>query len=189
MNSCVWSYLRHIGLHAATDKSTTLSIGKQYKHVVLGDTKLTCAEELQFLRIMVTSAGQMEAYRDSFDITFHQLRSHLADMGLGSKPAAISRGLAITVLPSVLFGCEILLRGKLQYECKHLAPLNKKLKAFIGLPATASNIAINILFDLPSYLAMATRWTPGVYTAQGTAVYTVLGAGRTVFFIELTKIL
>ena len=56
---------------------------------------------------MITSDGWFAPYRDSFDVALHALRGKLSRVGLGSTPLAISKGIAISVLPALLFGCEI----------------------------------------------------------------------------------
>ena len=56
---------------------------------------------------MVWADGRFTAYRNSYDSSLHALHARLRAVGLGATPIALQRGISISVLPSILFGCEI----------------------------------------------------------------------------------
>lgn len=112
-------------------------------------------DELRFLGIMILSDGRFAAYRDSLDSSFTSLTTQLRNIGLASTPLALTRGLRISVLPGLLFGCEMwgiddmhamLFRGRNPYKCNRLTPLYNILKKKLGLPPKASTAAVCQIF-------------------------------------------
>ncbi len=115
---------------------------------------------------MLLSDGRFAPYRDCIDREFHALRGKLSAVGLGSTPLALSRGLMISLLPSLLFGCEIwgideiydiFIKQKSVYNCKFMDPLLQNLKRYIGLPPASSNAAVCHLFNIPTFLSLVVK--------------------------------
>ena len=77
------------------------------REVCIAGVPLKVESVLRFLGIMVTADGRFAPWRDAFDIQLHALHARLRNVGLGSLPVALVNGLFVSVMPSVLFGCEI----------------------------------------------------------------------------------
>lgn len=76
-------------------------------------------------------------WRDSFDVLLYTLGNKLRAVGLGAIPASWLKAIRISVLPAMLFGCElwgidevyqVLFNGKSPFLCSFLTPITKYLK-------------------------------------------------------------
>jgi hypothetical protein len=97
---------------------------------------------LRFLGIMVTSDGRFQPWRDSFDKLIFTIMARLREVGLGSTPTAIIRALFISVLPCVLYGCElwgldqlysVIFEGTSPFASRTLEPILHFLKGKLGV--------------------------------------------------------
>jgi hypothetical protein len=87
----------------------------------------------------------------------------LRESGLGNHPVAIVRALSISVLPCVLFGCEIwaiewlwdvVFAGTSPFRCTTLEPILHFLKKQLHVSLRTPDAFIHRLFNLPSMLKL-----------------------------------
>ena len=138
-------------------------MSKQLHLIEVCDHSLSVSTSLRFLGVRVLTSATFAPWRDSYDSMLHALMGRLRDVGLGATPAAFVKGLRISVLPAVLFGCEIwgidevyqvLYKGHSPFNSPTLKPILKFVKRLVGLPPTASNAHVCQLFGLPTFLSL-----------------------------------
>jgi hypothetical protein len=76
---------------------------------------------------------------------------------------ALINGLFVSVMPSLLFGCEvwgisaiynIMFHSKSPYSVEFLSPIHHFLRRVVGLPPNSSVAILHRFFALPSFLRL-----------------------------------
>ena len=161
----VSDYVGHLGLSLDWDKTKVLFLCTPKAPTALRawGHLLKVVRELKFLGILVNSRGLLAPARTNFPAVVHRVCATLVSVGLGSCPAALTKALAVKVLPSLLYGCELWGLAELRaVVCAHkspflsafLGPVLDALKPHVGLPATAFNLPVYRLFQIPTFLEM-----------------------------------
>ena len=137
------------------DKAHVLAVGvRDMDSVDLGMSSLPLEKVLRFLGVAVHDSGTFLPWRDSYDKQLYTLRGKLAAVGLGCTPVAFIRGLSVSILPSLLYGCEIwgishvydvVLGGASPYRCGFMDPIITFLRSWLSLPRSAPVAAIHRL--------------------------------------------
>ena len=131
---------------------------------MIKDVTVQVEPVLRFLGVMITADGRFAPWRDSFDTQLYALRQRLANVGLGCLPVAYINGIFVSVMPSLLFGCEIwgideiynvLFKGTNPYQSEFLKPVLSHLKKWAGLPTSASHALMHKLFAFPCFTRLA----------------------------------
>lgn len=121
------------------------------------------ATNLRFLGIMITSDGRFAPWRDEYDKNLYALQAKLSNVGLGRLPVAIVNGIFVSIMPSLLFGCEIwgieaiyniLFCGKNPYAVEFLAPVQSFLRNMLSLPPNSSTALLHRFLSFPSFLRL-----------------------------------
>lgn len=102
-------YLSVFSLTTSAAKAFVLHIGtrRSLSNVLVDECRLDTQPYLRFLGVMITGDGRFAPWRDSYDSSLHALHSKLRNVGLGRLPAALTNGIFISIIPSLLFGCEV----------------------------------------------------------------------------------
>ena len=134
------------------------------REVLVSGVMVQVEPVLRFLGVMITADGRFAPWRDSYDAQLYALQQRLCSVGLGCLPIAYTSGIFVSVMPSLLFGCEIwgvdeiydvMFKGTNPFHSVHLRPLLNHLKKWLGLPQRASHALVHRLLALPCFARLA----------------------------------